>query len=181
MFSQRDEQRFSHRGLWQLIGIPLAASTPEQVKASVKRDQKFADDVAILNIALGLEHQAIAAYNLGAESKLLSTDQLKIAISFRNDHRQHRDVLLKYIKRFGGTPVEPKSRYDFGALTSAADILKLAHALETGAAGAYLANAYRLQSTEIINAAVPILVDEVRHTTVFRQLLGLSVTERLKV
>ena len=82
---------------------------------------------------------------------------------------------------FGGKPVDPESKYDFGTITSATDIVKLAHRLEEGAAKAYLTHAYKLASSEILNAAVPILVDEVRHTTVFKQLLGLSVTERLKV
>jgi len=31
-----------------------------------------------------------------------------------------------------------------------------------------------------LNAAVPILEDEVRHNTVFKQLLGMDVSERLK-
>jgi len=142
--------------------------------------EKFPEDLAILNVALGLEHQAIAAYDAGAKSNLLSPDQLTMAVSFQNDHKRHRDTLIKYIRRFGGTPVEPKRSYDFGPISSATDIVKLAHELEVGAAGAYLANAYKLASSEILNAAVPILVDEVRHATVFKQLLGLPVTERLK-
>jgi len=142
--------------------------------------EKFAGDLAILNVALGLEHQAIAAYDAGAKSKLLSPDQLKIAVSFQNDHKHHRDTLTKYIRRFGGQPVEPKSSYDFGAIGSAADIVKLAQSLEEGAQDAYLANAGKLENREILNAAVPILEDEARHNTVFKQLLGMDVTQRLK-
>lgn len=142
--------------------------------------EKFPGDLAILNVALGLEHQAIAAYDAGAKSKLLSPDQLKIALSFQNDHKRHRDVLTKYIRRFGGKPVEPKSSYDFGAIGSAGDIVKLAQSLEEGAEGAYLANAGKLENREILNAAVPILEDEVRHNTIFQQLLGMDVTQRLK-
>jgi Ferritin-like domain len=141
---------------------------------------RFAGDLAILNVALGLEHQAIAAYDAGAKSKLLSADQLKIAVSFQTDHKRHRDVLVGYIRRFGGTPVDPKPNYDFGTITSATDIVKLAQRLEDGAEAAYLANAGKLENREILNAAVPILEDEVRHNTVFKQLLGMDVTERLK-
>jgi len=141
---------------------------------------KFEGDVAILNVALGLEHQAIAAYEAGAKSKLLSDEQLKIATSFLQDHRRHRDELTKYIRRFGGTPVAPKATYDFGEIHSAVDIVKLAQGLEDGAEGAYLANAGKLENREVLNAAVPILEDEVRHNTVFKQLLGMDVTERLK-
>jgi len=162
-------------------GLSIAAGALEFNLPGVSADQKFAGDLAILNVALGLEHQAIAAYDAGAKSNLLSPDQLKVAVSFQTDHKRHRDALVKYLRRFGGTPVDPKSSYDFGKIASAIDILKLAHSLEEGAAGAYLAHAYKLESSEILNAAVPILADEVRHTTVFRLLLGLSVTERLTV
>jgi len=148
--------------------------------AFAAKEVRWAGDLAILNVALGLEHQAIAAYNAGAASKLLNADQLKIAVSFQSDHKRHRDALTAFIKRFGGTPVEPKPNYDFGTITSATDIVKLAQSLEDGAMGAYLANAGKLTNREILNAAVPILEDEVRHNVVFKQLLGMDVIERLK-
>lgn len=141
---------------------------------------QFPGDIAILNVALGLELQAIAAYDAGAASKLLSPEQLKIALSFQADHKRHRDALIRYIRRYGGTPVQPKASYDFGTITSAADIVKLAQKLEEGAEIAYLTNAGNLENREILNAAVPILEDEVRHNVVFRHLLGMDVTARLK-
>ncbi len=171
----------SRRQVLQAGGLSVAAGMmATAIPAAAAREARFVGDLAILNVALGLEHQAIAAYDAGASSKLLSADQLKIAVSFQNDHKRHRDVLTGFVKRFGGTPVAPKSSYDFGAITSAADIVKLAQSLEEGAEGAYLANAGKLENREILNAAVPILEDEVRHNTVFRQLLGMNVTERLK-
>jgi hypothetical protein len=102
---------------------------------------EFTGDVALLNIALGLEFQAIAAYDAGAKSQLLSADQLKIAVSFQKDHKRHGDQLIHWIRRYGGTPVEPKSNYDFGKISSAMDIVKLAQRLEEGAELAYLTNA----------------------------------------
>lgn len=178
--NQRDKQivPVSRRELLYAGGLAIAVGA---LPSTVSAAEKFAGDLAILNVALGLEHQAIAAYDAGAASKLLTPDQLKLAVSFQADHKRHRDALIKYLRRFGGKPVDPESKYDFGTITSATDIVKLAHRLEEGAAKAYLTHAYKLASSEILNAAVPILVDEVRHTTVFKQLLGLSVTERLKV
>jgi len=185
MFSKNQQNEkmmpVSRRDLFCRCGNLLAIGALGATAAGSGLEQKFAGDLAILNIALGLEHQAIAAYDAGAGSKLLSPDQLKVAVSFQNEHKRHRDALIKFIRRFKGTPVAAKSSYDFGTIASAADILKLARDLEEGAAKAYLANAYKLESREILSAAVPILVDEVRHTTVFNQLLGLSVTDRLKV
>lgn len=142
--------------------------------------ERYSGDLAILNVALGLEHEAIAAYDAGAGSKLLNEAQLKIAVSFQKDHKRHRDALIGFLHRFGGTPVAPKSSYDFGTIKTAGDIVQLAQRLEEGAEMAYLANAGKLENPEILNAAVPILEDEVRHNTVFRQLLNMDVTTRLK-
>ncbi len=170
----------SRRQVLQAGGISMAAGVMATAMPAAAKGARYAGDLAILNVALGLEHQAIAAYDAGAKSKLLSADQLKIAVSFQSDHKRHRDALTGFIKRFGGTPVAPKSSYDFGTITSATDIVKLAQSLEDGAEAAYLANAGKLENREILNAAVPILEDEVRHNTVFKQLLGMNVTERLK-
>jgi len=176
---EASKKQFSRRQVLKAGGLSVAAgalATALPVAAEVK----YGGDLAILNVALGLEHQAIAAYDAGAKSKLLSADQLKIALSFQTDHKRHRDALIHYIHHFGGTPVDAKASYDFGTITSATDIVKLAQSLEDGAENAYLANAAKLENREILNAAVPILEDEVRHNTVFKQLLGLDVTERLK-
>lgn len=153
----------------------LVLAVPEGYSA-----EKFPGDVAILNVALGLEHEAIAAYQAGAESQLLSAEQLSMALAFQKDHKRHRDTLTKFVRRFEGTAVEPKSQYDFGTIASAADILMLAQRLEQGAAEAYLTHAASLESRAVLDAAVPVLVDEVRHSTVLKLLLGLPVTERPK-
>jgi len=48
-------------------------------------------DIDTLNVALGLEHEAIAAYQVGAESGLLKKDVLKVAVGFQGDHKQLLD------------------------------------------------------------------------------------------
>jgi hypothetical protein len=65
-------------------------------------------DVAILNVALGLEHEAIGAYQLGAESGLLQKPVLDVAVLFQSQHKQHRDALIATIQKLGGVPVEAK-------------------------------------------------------------------------
>jgi hypothetical protein len=148
--------------------------------AQQRTGQRFPDDLAILNVALGLEHEAIAAYQAGAKSGLLSGTALDMAVSFMRDHERHRDTITGFLGRFGGSPVLAKTGYDFGTIRTAADILTLAHRLEQGAADAYLANAGKLESAEILDAAAGILIDEVRHATAFRLALSLPVTERPK-
>lgn len=139
---------------------------------------RFPGDLAILNVALGLEHEAIAAYQTAAKSGLLSGMPLDMATSFLKDHERHRATLVSLISRFGGEPVAPRGTYDFGPISAAPQILALAHRLEQGAADAYLANAAKLQSSEILDAAAGVLADEVRHATTFKLALSLPVTER---
>ena len=140
--------------------------------------KEAAPDVAILNVALGLELEAIAAYTAGAQSKLLTGAALTMAGSFLRDHERHRDLLTGWIRRLGGTPVQPKSSYDFGTISSANDIVVLAHTLEQGAADAYLANAGNLVNRNLLDDAAGVLVDEVRHATALKLALSQPVTQR---
>ena len=98
-------QLVSRRNLFGRCGHILAIGALGATALGSESGPKFEGDVAILNVALGLEHQAIAAYDAGAGSKLLSADQLKVAVSFQREHKAHRDALIKYIRRFKGTPV----------------------------------------------------------------------------
>jgi len=139
---------------------------------------KSADDVGILNIALGLEHEAIGAYQISAGSGLLSKPVLDAATIFLGHHKQHRDTLASVISKMGGTPVGAKSNADYAkklnaaSLKSEQDILKLAHRLEQGAANAYISVVPKFQSGDLAHAAARISADEVMHFTVLTQVLG---------
>lgn len=138
-------------------------------------------DIAIMNTALGLEHQAIAAYQVGAETKLLSDAVLKVAVKFQDHHKQHRDALSATIKKFGGTAVEAQAKYDAVAiaksvgvtsLASEKDILTLAMKLEDQATKAYLGALPALESKDVLKAAASIMADEAQHTAILRSALG---------
>ncbi len=70
-------------------------------------------DVGILNVALGLEHEAINAYQLGAGSGLLQKGVLDVAVRFQSDHKAHRDALVATIQKLGGTPVMEKKLEEY--------------------------------------------------------------------
>lgn len=132
-------------------------------------------DVQILNTALGAELEAIAAYQLGAQSKLLQGPVLDVALSFQGHHKEHADLLAKTVRKLGGQPVSAKARYDFPAdqLKSQADVLKFAAALEQGAVSAYLGAVPLFGSGDLAKAAASILGDEAMHWATLRQALGL--------
>ncbi len=128
-------------------------------------------DVAILNVALGLEHEAIAAYQLGADSKLLEKPVLDVAVLFQTHHKEHRDALAATVRKLGGTPVESKMMGDYAtalnasAIKSQGDILVLAARLERGAANAYLGVIPSFKDTELAKVAGRLAADETMHWT----------------
>ncbi len=143
-------------------------------------DAKMADaataegDIKILNTALGAENEAIAAYQVGAESGLLQPDVLKTAVMFQSQHKAHADVLGSTIKKLGGTPTGPKAKYDFPVdkLKNQTDVLRFAAGLEKGAVSAYLGAVPLFANRDLAKAAASILGDEAMHWAVLRQVLG---------
>ncbi len=131
-------------------------------------------DVQILNTALGAELEAIAAYQLGAESKLLQKSTLDLALTFQGHHKEHADVLAKTIAKLGGKVVAAKANYNFPAdqLKSEADVLRFAAKLEQGAVSAYLGAVPLFGNRDLAKAAASILGDEAMHWAVLRHALG---------
>ena len=132
------------------------------------------EDVQILNTALGAELEAIAAYQLGAESNLLHKPVLDLAVTFQGHHKEHADLLAKTVRQLGGKPVEAKAKYAFAAdtLKAQADVLKFAAQLEQGAVSAYLGAVPLFGNRDLAKAAASILGDEAMHWAVLRQALG---------
>jgi rubrerythrin len=141
-------------------------------------------DVAILNVALGLEHEAIAAYQIGAESKLLKQPVLGVAVSFQSHHKEHRDALIATINKMGGKPAAAKPMNEYAdalnvkMIKSATDILVLAARLEKGAANAYLGVIPSFSNGELAKVAGRLAADETMHWTVLAQAIKEALPQR---
>ena len=135
-------------------------------------------DVSILNVALGLEHEAINAYQLGAGSGLLQKPVLDIALQFQGHHKGHRDALIATIQKMGGMPVAEKKLDDYATalkadtLRNQADVLDLAARLELGATNAYLGVIPAFGSKDLGKVAARLAADETMHFTVLTSALG---------
>lgn len=133
-------------------------------------------DLNILNVALGAEYQAIAAYQVGAESGLLQKPVLQVAIKFQSDHKKHAEVLAATLIKLGGKPVMAKAPRDYefptGNLHNQADVLRFAAGLEKGAISAYLGAVPAFQNRDLAKAAASILGDEAIHFAVLKMTLG---------
>jgi rubrerythrin len=132
------------------------------------------NDVQILNTALAAELEAIAAYQAGAESKLLEKPVLDLALAFQGHHKEHADLLAKTVAKLGGHAVAARSSYGFPLeqLKSQADVLRFAAKLEQGAVSAYLGAVPLFGNRDLAKAAASILGDEAMHWAVLRQALG---------
>ncbi|NRF65364.1 ferritin-like domain-containing protein [Aquincola sp. S2] len=160
-----------HSGL-VLSGAAVALLAGKQALAAKSgADPK---DVQILNTALGAELEAIAAYQLGAESKLLQKPVLDLALTFQGHHKEHADLLAKTVEKLGGKPVQAKAAYNFPVdqLKAQADVLRFAAKLEQGAVSAYLGAVPLFANRDLAKAAASILGDEAMHWAVLRQALG---------
>ncbi len=138
----------------------------------------MAGDLQILNVALGLEHEAINAYQLGATSGLLQKAVLDVAVQFQGHHKAHRDALIATIVKLGGKPVMEMKLDDYAqslkahTLKNQTDVLSLAARLELGATNAYLGVIPAFGSKELAKVAARLAADETLHYTVLTQALG---------
>jgi len=133
-------------------------------------------DITILNTAISAEHEAVAAYQVGAESGLLQKPVLNVAVQFQGHHKAHIGALAGAIESLGGDPLGAKSDYAFplDELTNQTDVLEFAAGLERGAVSAY-ANAIPIfDNRDLSKAAASILADEAMHWAVLRSALGLD-------
>lgn len=151
--------------------VALLAGAPSLAQAA---DKHAESDIRILNTALGAELEAIAAYQVGAESGLLQKPVLDLAVTFQGHHKEHADVLAKTVQKLGGKPVAAKSKYNFPVqnLKSQADVLRFAAGLEQGAVSAYLGAVPLFRNRDLSKAAASILGDEAMHWAVLRNALG---------
>lgn len=142
--------------------------------ALAKGKPSTASDVNVLNSALGAELEAIAAYQVGAESGLLQKPVLNLAVTFQGHHKEHADVLAKTIAKLGGQPVSAKAKYSFPVetLKTQNDVLRFAAMLEKGAVSAYLGAVPVFNNRELAKAAASILGDEAMHWAILRNALG---------
>ena len=160
-----------------LAGNDALAASNDSDKQNGRGEQLAAtSDVEILNTALGAEQEAIAAYQVGAESGLLKKPALDLAVTFQGHHKAHADLLAKTVKKLGGTPSEAKTvaQYHFPTdkLKTGTDVLRFAATLEKGAVSAYLGAIPLFANRDLAKAAGSILGDEAMHWAVLRQALG---------
>ncbi|MGQ0677820.1 MAG: DUF4439 domain-containing protein [Rhodospirillales bacterium] len=168
-----------------LSGAAVALLAGREALAQAAPKGSANNDVAILNTALGLEWEAIAAYQVGAQSGLLKDKVLKVAKTFQGHHKEHAELLEKTVKKLGGTPVKAKTVADYkfpvDKLKKAEDVLRFAAKLERGAASAYLGAIPVFWAPELKTAAGRLVADESMHWVVLMNALGEDLPDALAI
>lgn len=176
-----ERRNFLGRGTGLLLSGAAVAMMAGNSSLALAAAGDPASDVGILNVALGLEHEAIAAYQLGAESGLLQKAVLDTAVLFQSHHKGHRDALIATIEKMGGKPVSAKSNGDYatalgaGGLKNQTDVLTLAARLELGATNAYLGVIPAFGSHDLAKVAGRLAADETMHWALLSNALGKPV------
>jgi bacterioferritin (cytochrome b1) len=169
----------SRRALLQTSGAGLAAGiavmaagcggqTPT-VTRTISPAARSAN-VEILNLALDLEHKAIAAYTAGIP--LLSGHAQKSAQRFLAQELQHADELFSLIRHQDGQPNKPQPTYDLGRPQSRKDVLQLLHEIERAQVRAYLAAIPEVTPGTYKSALGAILGSDAQHVALLRAALG---------
>lgn len=166
-------------GLAALAG----AATPAGARGRKAASGSAAQDAQLLNAALALEFEGIAAYQIAAESGLLQPAVLQVGVKFQGHHKGHAEELRRAIVRLGGRPVEAKTTAQYATdlqantLKSQEDILRFALKLERGAANAYLGLVGPLNNSDLEVLVARLAADEAVHVAVFMQALNEAIPD----
>jgi len=127
-------------------------------------------DIGIMNYALTLEYLETAFYEDVAKSGLFKGSDLETIRKFGSQEAEHVAALTAAVKKAGGKPAaKPKTEFP---LNNAKQVLRLASTVENLGAAAYLGQAARIQSPDVLAAALSIHSVEGRHAAALNTLLG---------
>lgn len=132
----------------------------------------FKNDLEILNYALTLEHLEAAFYVQVVASNVLTGDEQKTFVVIRDHETAHVTGLTKAITAAGGTPVKPRQSYNFGDLSTRANVLSLANTFEPTGVGAYDGVAFEIKNKAYLTVAGQIVQIEARHAATIREIIA---------
>ena len=129
-------------------------------------------DIGILNYALTLEYIEDDFYKDVIASGLFKGDDLALIRKFGQSEAAHVAALTQTVSKLGAKPApKPKTKFP---LDDAQSVLELAATVENLGAAAYLGQAPRIKSDEVLGAALSIHAVEARHAAALNTLVDKS-------
>jgi hypothetical protein len=132
-------------------------------------------DIAILNAALGLEHEAIGLYGDALSRNLVPTGLREYAVEFKSAHEGHRDTQVEILRERGVAAVGPHKVDPIHEASAGDAVIRRLLSVEAAAESAYLRLIGHIRTGDYLLSAGFIVVDEARHQTIWRRALGLSI------
>jgi rubrerythrin len=133
-------------------------------------------DLEIVQYALTLEHVETDFYDAVIKSGVIKDKKLAdVAGRIRDNEQEHVDALTATVKNLGGRPRRPQTTFDSVIKGGAMKVLETAATVENLGAAAYLGQAGRIQSKEILAAALAIHSVEGRHAAALNQAVGKTI------
>jgi len=131
-------------------------------------------DVGILNYALTLEYLETEFYAKVVASGLFNGKVGSLIKDFGRQEASHVAALKAAVTKLGGTPAaNPHGKFP---IKSATQVAELAYTVENLGAAAYLGQAAKIQSPEVLASALAIHSVEARHAATLGTLVKKSVT-----
>jgi hypothetical protein len=152
---------------------PSTKSSTTATSSTGMSSTSASGDAAIVDYALTLEYLETDFYRKVIASGLFSGSTLSMIKTFGAEEAQHVAALKKVASSLGHPVSEPKFKFP---IQSASQVTKLAATIENLGAAAYLGQAPRIQSKEILAAALAIHSVEGRHAATLNDLLHKSPT-----
>jgi Ferritin-like domain len=162
-------QRLARGAGW---GAALIGLLDGSVRAMPKGEET---DLAILDASLALEHEAIAIYETALRRDLFLAGLRLYAVEFVGDHKGHRDTQIGLAEERGARPVGPLAGYDLDGMRNGDAAIRRCLEVEIAAQRAYQALNSQIRTKDYLLTAAFILVDEVRHETVWKRVTGLRI------
>jgi rubrerythrin len=133
-------------------------------------------DLEIVQYALTLEHLETDFYNAVIDAGVITDKALaETAKLIRDNEQEHVDALTGTVKQLGGKPKRPKTNFDAVIEGGPDMVLQTAATVENLGAAAYLGQAGRIKSKEILAAALAIHTVEGRHAAALNSVVGKTI------
>ena len=143
---------------------------------SMQEPSQAKGDLTIVQYALTLEHLETDFYNAVIDAGVIKDMALAdTAKMIRDNEQEHVDALTGTVNQLGGTPKRPKTNFDAVLEGGEQMVLKTAAEVENLGAAAYLGQAPRINSKEILAAALAIHSVEGRHAAALNSVVGETI------
>lgn len=151
-----------------------STSTQAETTTDEEMASQFGEgDLGIVNYALTLEYLESDFYDKVVNSGLFKGANLDLIKTFGANEQAHVAALEQTAMSLGDPAPKPETEFP---LENADEVLQLAATVENLGAAAYLGQAARIESEEILAAALSIHTVEGRHAAALNKMLGESIT-----